>query len=122
MAEQRRLARVGEQIREELTILIDTEIDDPRVGPVTVTHVDLSKDMRNARVWVSGAGSLAERRDTLAGLQSARSFLRSQLGARMPHLMRTPELVFDYDDSFEHGMKIEGLLSELGADDDSDED
>jgi ribosome-binding factor A len=122
LADQRRLARVGEQIREELTILIDTEIDDPRVGPVTVTHVDLSKDMRNARVWVSGAGSLGERRDTLAGLQSARAFMRSQLGSRMPHLMHTPELIFDYDDSVEHGMRVEGLLSELADDDDSDDD
>jgi ribosome-binding factor A len=121
MAEQRRLERVGEQIREELTVLIDTEIDDPRVAPITVTHVDLSKDMRSARVWVSGAGSLADRRDTLAGLQSARAFLRNQLGTRMPHLMRTPELIFDYDDSFEKGIRIEGLLSELADDDPDDE-
>jgi ribosome-binding factor A len=113
MAERRRLERIGQQLREELSALIETSLDDPRVGLVSVTHVHLSKDMRSARVYVSGLGSNTDRKESLQGLDSAKGFLRRQLSLRLPHLQRTPELTFAYDESVESGMRIEELLERL---------
>ena len=113
MAERRRLDRVGQQIRTELSALIETGLDDPRIGLVSVTHVHLSKDMRHAKVYVSGLGNDTNRADTLDGLDSANGFLRRQLSLRLPHLQRTPELTFVYDQSVEKGMRIEKLLEHL---------
>lgn len=116
MADQRRLDRVGQQLRAELSVLIETGLDDPRIGLVAVTHVRLSRDMSHARVYVSALASGSNRKDTIAGLNSARGFLRRQLSMRLPHLKRTPELTFDYDTSVESGMRIEELLDELHKD------
>lgn len=110
---QRRIERIGRQLRAELGHLIATDLDDPRIRAVTVTHVQVSRDLRHARVFVSGLGTEADRRATLAGLNSARGFLRRQLSMRLSHMARTPELVFDYDASIETGMRIEELLSEI---------
>ncbi len=110
---QRRIERIGRQLRAELGALIATDLDDPRVGTVTVTHVQVSRDLRHARVFVSGLGNEADRRATIAGLNSARGFLRRQLSQRLSHMARTPELVFDYDTSVETGMRVEKLLSEI---------
>ncbi len=116
MAEKRRLDRVGQQVRTELGFLIETGLDDPRIGPVGVTHVRMSKDLRHARVYVSGMGSQTDREETMAGLHSARGFLRRQLSLRLPHLQRTPELTFDYDDTVESGMRVEEILAEIRDD------
>ena len=112
---------VGQQVRAELGALIETSLDDPRIGLVAVTHVHLSKDLRHARVYVSGLGSDIDRKETIAGLDSARGFLRRQLSLRLPHLMRTPELTFDYDESIESGMRVEELLSEIAKTPDEQE-
>ena len=113
MAERRRLDRIGEQLRAELGALIEASLDDPRIGFVSVTHVHLSKDMRHARVYVSGLGADTDRAEILRGLDSAKAFLRRQLSLHLPHLQRTPELTFAYDDSVESGMRIEKLLEQI---------
>jgi ribosome-binding factor A len=122
MADERRLDRVGQQMRDELGALIDIELDDPRIGLITVTHVQLSRDMRHARVYVSGAGNQRARDETIAGLQSARGLLRRQLSLRLPHLKRTPELTFEYDGSVESGMRVEELLDEISQERDDEDD
>ncbi len=116
MAEQKRLDRLAQQLRTELGALIESEIDDPRVGMVQVTHIRMSNDMRHARVYVSTAGAAeGERKTALEGLDSAKNFLRRQLSHRLRHLKRTPDLTFDYDESVEKEMRIEELLSKIDS-------
>jgi ribosome-binding factor A len=100
------------QMSVELDAVI-TSLEDPRIELVSVTDVDLAKDMRHARVYVSGLGADTDREAILQGLNSAKAFIRRQLSSRMPHLQRTPDLTFDYDESIERGMRIEKLLEQL---------
>ena len=115
MVEKKRLERLGQQLMTELGPLIESEIDDPRVDMVQVTHVRVSNDMRYARVYVSTLGSDGERKTALEGLDSAKRFLRKQLSQRLGHLKRTPELTFDYDESAEKEMRIEKLLAQIDS-------
>jgi ribosome-binding factor A len=91
-----RQERVAASIREELEELISYELSDPRIGPVTVTEVQLSPDLRHAHVRVSLAGTAAEQEASLAALDHAKSFLRQQLRERI-QLFRVPELHFEFD-------------------------
>jgi ribosome-binding factor A len=113
MIEKRRINRLSQQLRTEIAALVESALADPRIGTVTVTEVRLSADMRHARVYVSTLGDAKGRADTLAGLESARGFLRSQLSQRLPHLRRTPELTFGYDSSVEKGSRVEELIEEI---------
>ena len=113
MAEKRRIDRLEQQFRIEIGALVESALEDPRIGRVAVTEVRLSGDMRHARVYVSTLGDAKGRADTLAGLDSARGFLRRQLSQRLPHLRRTPELTFGYDESVEKGMRVEALIEKI---------
>ncbi len=113
MAEQRRVDRLEKQVQEELGIIIESEVEDPRARGVTVTRVRLSRDLRHARVFVSGIQNEKGRTNAMAGLNSARGFLRRQLSLRLPHLKQTPELIFDYDESIEKGFRVEELLEQI---------
>ena len=90
-----RLQRVSEQIREELTELIEYEMDDPRVEGITVTDVHISPDGKRARVMVS-LRSAEGREDTMAALEHARAYLRTQVAQRLS-LHRTPDIQFEVD-------------------------
>jgi ribosome-binding factor A len=90
------------------------EIKDPRIGFVTFTRVELSEDLRHAKVFVSSIGAEAEKARALQGLASATGFIRRHLG-RALHLRYTPELSFLLDDSLEHGAKIAQILRQLHA-------
>ena len=107
-----RSERVEELAREVLGEAI-SELDDPRIGFVTVTGVRLSGDLKNATVFVSVLKS-EEREDTMEAIQHAGPYLRSVLGreVRMKHL---PALHFEEDRTAEHGEKIENLLRGLGV-------
>ena len=104
-----RMRRVDEAVREVLGDAISKDLKDPRVGFVTVTDVKTSPDLRHARVYVSVLGDPAGRRATLRGLQSAHGFLQRRVADEL-HLKHTPELVFEYDDSVERGMRVSELL------------
>lgn len=110
----RRPERLAEQIKEELSLIIGGEVEDPRVGFVTVTGAKLSADLRTAKVYVSVLGSEQEVKGSLAALRHASGFIRHQLGAvlRMRH---TPELHFVYDDADVRAARIAELLSEEAA-------
>lgn len=113
MADKRRIDRLEQQLRIELGTLVESALEDPRIGTIGITEVRLSGDMRHARVCVSTLGDAKGRADTLAGLASARGFLRRQLSQRLPHLRRTPELTFGYDESVEKGMRVEELIDKM---------
>ena len=110
-----RMRRVDEALREVLSDAISTDLQDPRVGFVTVTGVKTSPDLRHARVYVSVLGDAASREDSLEGLQSAHGFLQSRMAATL-RLKHTPSLTFEYDDSVERGMKISRLIDEISDD------
>ena len=108
----KRLARLNEQLKRELSELIRLEVRDPRVGVVTITGVDTAADLGSARVFVRVVGDRAELEASLAGLEAAAPFLRSKLG-RILHVRKIPELRFREDRSFEHAVRIEEVLAEV---------
>jgi ribosome-binding factor A len=109
----RRPDRVAEAIRVEVATFLSQDVKDPRVvGLVTVTGVDVSRDLRVATVYVSIYGSEAERAATADGLASVASHLRARIG-RALRLRLAPEIVFKPDESIARAARIESLLSQL---------
>jgi ribosome-binding factor A len=104
-----RMRRINEVLREVVGAAIMTDLNDPRIGFVTVTSVDTTADLRAARVYVSVLGSVEERDTTLAGLRSAHGVIQARI-ARETRMKRTPTLSFHYDDTVEKGMRISKLL------------
>jgi ribosome-binding factor A len=103
------MRRINELMREVLGGAIARELQDPRIGFVTVTAVETSPDLRSARVFVSVLGDAAERKATLSGLASSHGVLQAAI-AREMRIKRTPTLSFHYDDSIERGARISRLL------------
>ncbi|MGH2954785.1 MAG: 30S ribosome-binding factor RbfA [Solirubrobacterales bacterium] len=106
-----RMKRVNEVMREVIGSAISTELEDPRIGFVTVTAVETSPDLRSARVFVSVLGERAERDPTLAALGSSHGVLQSAI-ARELRLKRTPTLSFHYDEGPERGVRLARLLED----------
>ena len=115
-----RMRRVNEALREVLSEGIGG-LKDPRIGFVTVTGVEASPDLRQARVYVSVLGSEKKRRETLAGLQSSHGVLQTRINREL-RLKRTPQLTFEYDQTVERGVRLSRLIDELapGEHDDGD--
>ena len=111
-----RMRRVNESVRQLLSEAV-LELKDPRIGFVTVTGVETTPDLRQARVFVSVLGSVVKREATLAGLTAAHGVLQSRLGREL-RLKRTPQLTFEYDPSVERGVRMTQLIDELGPDSD----
>ena len=108
-----RLLRVASQLREELSMLMVTEMKDPRIRLASVTEVRPSPDLRSATVKVSALGSDAEREAVLAGLRHAEGFLRATLGDRLENLKTIPRLHFVLDESIAYSVHIGSVLREL---------
>ncbi|MGI9556669.1 MAG: 30S ribosome-binding factor RbfA [Solirubrobacterales bacterium] len=106
-----RMRRINELIREVLGTAIQSELEDPRIGFVTVTAVDTSPDLRSARIHISVLGADAEREDALEGLQAAHGVLQGVL-AREMRIKRTPTLTFHYDDTAERADRLTRLLED----------
>jgi ribosome-binding factor A len=113
MAGKRR-ARLNEQLKRELTALIQFEVRDPRVGAITITDVEVTPDLYHAKVFFTVHGDEEEQKKALAGLQAAAGFLRRELGRRL-HIRRAPELHFTFDETLAHALHIERLLHEARA-------
>ena len=107
-----RLQRVNQLIREEISHLIQRELKDPRLGFVTVTEVDIAKDLRTAKVYVSVLGAEAEWQSSLEALENARGFIRNWLAPRL-RLRAIPHLTFHADRSMAHAAHIQTVLEEL---------
>jgi ribosome-binding factor A len=116
-----RAERVADQIRMEVADILMRKIKDPRVRSVTVTHVELTNDLRIARVFVTALGSDAETKDVFAALSKACGFVRSELGRRLT-LRYLPEVVFVKDVSGPRGDRILQLLDEIQEKTDPSED
>ncbi len=108
----RRTEQVAEAIRRIISELLLTEVRDPRLSNVTVVEVDVSPDIRYARIHVGVLGEPEEQKSTLAALGRATGFLRTELAHRMP-VRHVPELRFQIDRSTEHALHISKLLNEV---------
>ncbi len=107
-----RVSRVAEGIKREITHMLRDEIKDPRIGFVTVTGVEVTPDIRYAKVFVSVYGNDESKAQSLHALEKAKGFIRSELGKKM-RLRYTPEISFKFDSSIEHGARIMKLLKEV---------
>lgn len=113
-----RINRVNEVLMRELAQLIQQEVGDPRVGMVTVSYVNVSGDLKQAKIYVTrlnGFDSAAEVEDCLQALNHASGFLRREL-ARRVKLRHMPELLFYYDDTLDHGFHMDELIARANAD------
>jgi ribosome-binding factor A len=111
----KRLDRVNQLIKEEISTLLQRELKDPRLGFVTVTEVETAKDLRAAKVFVSVLGDERQWASSLAALTSARGFVRNWLRQHLD-LRITPDIDFRPDRSMEHAAKIQSLLKQVQGD------
>jgi ribosome-binding factor A len=116
MAQGSRPERVADQIRGELGQMLARDVHDPGLGFVTITRVQVSADLQQARVFYTALGDEKTRRNSERALLRAAPFLRRQIGARL-RLKRVPELQFLYDQSIAGQDRIEQLLNEIHASD-----
>ncbi len=114
MATSRRVARVAELIKREVSVMLLQEIKDDRVGAgmVSVTEVNVSGDLQHTKIFVSIYGTEEAKAETMQGLAAATGFIRREIGQRLS-LRRTPEVIFQEDRSFERGSKVLSLLNQL---------
>jgi ribosome-binding factor A len=103
------MRRINESLREVVGEAISTELQDPRIGFVTVTSVETSPDLRSARVYVSVLGTTEEREATLEGLRASHGVLQAAI-ARRVRIKRTPTLTFHYDETVERAARVSRLL------------
>ena len=106
-----RRARIADQIQRELAEVIRLELRDPRVGMVTLTGVELSRDQSHAKVFFTVLGAPSDAEHAREGLDRAAGFLRSQIAHRLT-TRKVPELHFEYDESVERGVRLTRLIEE----------
>ncbi len=105
-----RTRRIGEQVRRELALLIRSEIRDPRMVMVSITSVEVTRDLAHAKVYVTMLGDATARAELLSGLNQAAPMLRRELEKRM-HIRTVPQLTFLYDEVVEQGARLSSLIS-----------
>lgn len=107
-----RANRVAEQMKKELGEIITRKIKDPRVGFVTVTDVEVTGDLQQAKIFISVLGDEKQKQETLMGLAKAKGFIRTEIGRRI-RLRKTPELTFEFDEAFAYGNRIDTILRDI---------
>ena len=110
----KRLARLNEQMKREISEVLRLQVRDPRVGSVTVTRVEVSGDLWVARVFVRPTGTPDQVADCMAGLEAAAPFIRRTLGRQL-HIRRVPEIQFREDRTLDHAMRIEEILKDISV-------
>lgn len=114
---QLRLEKVQEFIKQEVSKMILTDLKDPRIGFVTVTRVEATGDLRQAKVYLSLFGSKEQKDETWQGLQKALGFIRAEVGKRLK-IRHSPELLLQLDESLDHSVHIQTLLDKLKQEED----
>lgn len=107
-----RADRVKAAIRQEVSSILQRDIKDPRLGFATVTDVEVSGDLQHVKIFVSILGDENSRAETMEALESAKGYIRSEIGRRVP-LRLTPEISFEYDDSIERGARLLKLIEDV---------
>ena len=108
----RRVERVTEFIRREASEIIQRQLKDPRIGFVTITRVEMTPDLRQAKIYVSVYGDGQEKEKSIKGLKSARGFIQGEIGRRA-RLRHTPEIFFRLDESLEKGAQVLKKMNEI---------
>lgn len=104
--------RLAEAIKKEVSEMLREELKDPRIGFVTITSVEVSKDLRYASIFTSVFGKPSERKATMEVLNKAQGFIRGELGKRI-RLRYTPEIIFKLDESIDRGSKLLALMEKV---------
>lgn len=117
---QHRAERLSEELKKELADIIHNYLRDPRIGFVSFTDVEVTKDLRHAKIYFSVLGDQETRENTSLGLEKAKGFIRTELSKRLK-LRYTPEISFKYDESMVYGAKITELLNRVNKEDSNDE-
>lgn len=112
MPNPHRQAKLGEQIALEVSDLLRTRVKDPRVGFASITRVEVSGDLRHAKIYVSVLGAEGEKKATIEALSHATGFIRRELASRLT-IRFMPEIAFKLDNSIERGAHVLGLIREL---------
>jgi ribosome-binding factor A len=110
--EGKRSEKVGDLIQKEISQMLLKSIKDPRIGFVTITRVTVSEDCRFAKAYFSVAGTQAQRESTMKGLDSAKGYVRKELGRRI-RLRYTPDIMFQFDPSIEYAIHVEELIQSI---------
>jgi len=110
-----RTTRVAEQMKKEIAAIIEHQVKDPRIGFITITNVELSNDLRHAKIFFSSLGNEEQQKKSLEGLENAKGFIRKEVAQRI-QLRYAPEILFRIDNSIEHGVKISQILSKIKSD------
>jgi ribosome-binding factor A len=113
----KRSDKVAETIHEIICSILSKGLNDPRIGFVTITGVELCDDLSLARIFFSVIGDDKAKKDTEAGLNSAKGFIRREVGKNLT-IRHTPELLFKYDNSLDYASRIDSLLKEIGTEHD----
>ncbi len=110
--EGKRSDKVADLIQKEISQMLVKSIKDPRIGFITITRVTVSQDCRSAKVYYSVAGTQAERESSMKGLDSAKGYVRKELGRRI-RLRYTPDITFQFDPSIEYAIHVEELIQSI---------
>jgi len=119
--EGKRSDKVADLIQKEISQMLVRSIKDPRIGFVTITKVTVSEDCRFAKIYFSVPGPIEERERSMEGLNSARGYVRKELGRRI-RLRYTPEIVFQFDPSIEYAIHMEELIHSIHQEKEPDRD
>lgn len=115
-----RSGRINEEIKKEVSSIIQNDIKDPRLSAmVSITNVDVTKDLRYAKIFVSIFGSEESKQESIEALKSSAGFVRREVGNRI-NLRYTPQILFEIDNSIEHGMHINQILHDIKEKDAND--
>jgi len=108
----KRSSRVADQIRKDVSEIILLSLKDPKLGFITITHVELTDDLRYAKIFYTVLGEEEARKESQKGLERAKGFIQREMGRRI-RLKHTPEIIFKYDHSIERAARIEQLLKQM---------
>ena len=113
----KRINRISEEVRKTVSELLTREIKDPRIDPMTsVTKVEVTRDLRYANIYVSVLGDKDVKEDTLKGLESAKGFIRKEIGSKID-LRYVPEPIFHLDETIEQGLYMSKLIEKVNKED-----
>lgn len=113
----KRINRISEEVKKVVSDIITNELKDPRISPITsVTYVEVTRDLRYAKIYISVLGDEDEKTDTINGLESAKGFIRREIGNRID-LRYVPEPIFSLDDSIEQGIYMSKLIDKVNKED-----
>lgn len=115
--DNKRINRISEEVKRVVSGVISNDLKDPRISPLTsITYVEVTRDLRYAKIYVSVLGNEKDKKETLEGLENAKGFIRREIGNRI-NLRYVPEPIFNLDDSIEQGIYISKLIDKVNRED-----